>query len=177
MKWNDEEFTVVFHEMYPGLVRFLRGVSGDESLAQEFAAEAFLRLFRASPADVPPDAIRNWLFRVGRNLSLNELGRRERWRRVSGMLRHMTGGGPSSPEAEGMRRERAAQRWRLLDALPEHQRSALLLRECEGLGYAEIARVLVVSVSKVKVDIHRARMALRRRWAERAGAGRRGSLP
>ncbi|HYL99220.1 MAG TPA: sigma-70 region 4 domain-containing protein, partial [Blastocatellia bacterium] len=50
---------------------------------------------------------------------------------------------------------------RLLAQLPEHQRAALLLRELEEMSYQEIAKVLSVSESKVKVDIHRARIALR----------------
>jgi RNA polymerase sigma-70 factor (ECF subfamily) len=50
--------------------------------------------------------------------------------------------------------------------LPEHQRAALLLREGEELSYGEIARVLCISEAKVKVDIYRARQALRRSWSE-----------
>ena len=48
-----------------------------------------------------------------------------------------------------------------LERLPAHRRAALLLREQEGLTYDEIAGVLGVSLAKVKVDIFRARTALK----------------
>ena len=54
----------------------------------------------------------------------------------------------------------------LLQSLPEYQRAALLLREQSEMSYREIARVLDVSESKVKVDIFRARSALRSKWKE-----------
>ena len=54
----------------------------------------------------------------------------------------------------------------LLDQLPEHQRSALLLREQEEMTYREIALILNISESKVKIDIYRGRRALRALWVE-----------
>jgi RNA polymerase sigma-70 factor (ECF subfamily) len=62
----------------------------------------------------------------------------------------------------------------MLRTLPEDQRIALLLREQEQLSYKDISQVLNVSESKVKVDIFRARTALRERWSKKAksyGAG------
>jgi RNA polymerase sigma-70 factor (ECF subfamily) len=55
----------------------------------------------------------------------------------------------------------------MLSTLPENQRVALLLREHEQLSYRDISQVLNVSESKVKVDIFRARTALRERWAKK----------
>jgi RNA polymerase sigma-70 factor (ECF subfamily) len=63
----------------------------------------------------------------------------------------------------------------MLKNLPEQQRAALLLREQEELSYTEIARVLGVSESKVKVDVFRARTALRERWGRREQAQARHS--
>ena len=79
-----------------------------------------------------------------------------------------------NPEEEYETSERKQLVLEMLQSLPEHQRTALLLREHEQLSYREIGSVLNVSESKVKVDIHRARTALRERWAKRAhsyGAG------
>ena len=52
----------------------------------------------------------------------------------------------------------------MLKEIPEHQRAALLLREQEEMSYREIAGVLGVTEGKVKVDVFRARTALRERW-------------
>jgi RNA polymerase sigma-70 factor (ECF subfamily) len=63
----------------------------------------------------------------------------------------------------------------MLQTLPEDQRTALLLREQEQLSYREIGQVLNISESKVKVDIFRARTALRERWTKRAQTFRAGA--
>jgi RNA polymerase sigma factor (sigma-70 family) len=55
---------------------------------------------------------------------------------------------------------------KLLKSLPEQQRAALILREQEEMSYREIAQVLNISESKVKVDIFRARNNLRARLHE-----------
>ena len=61
--------------------------------------------------------------------------------------------------------------------MTEAQRVALLLREQEGMSYLEIARVLNVSESKVKVDIFRARVRLRERWHQSHAVLRSESAP
>ena len=72
-----------------------------------------------------------------------------------------------NPEQEYETRERKELVLEMLQTLPEDQRAALLLREQEQLSYREIGQVLNVSESKVKVDIFRARAALRERWSKR----------
>jgi RNA polymerase sigma-70 factor (ECF subfamily) len=75
-----------------------------------------------------------------------------------------------NPEQEYETRERREMVLEMLQTLPEDQRAALLLREQEQLSYREIGEVLKVSESKVKVDIFRARAALRERWTKREKA-------
>ena len=73
-----------------------------------------------------------------------------------------------NPEQEYETQERKELVLQMLRSLPEDQRIALLLREQEQLSYREIGKVLNISESKVKVDIFRARTALRDRWTQRA---------
>jgi RNA polymerase sigma-70 factor (ECF subfamily) len=75
-----------------------------------------------------------------------------------------------TPEEEFEMAERKGLVADMLKTLPEQQRAALLLREQEELSYGEIARVLGISESKVKVDLFRARTALRERWGKRQHA-------
>ena len=58
-------------------------------------------------------------------------------------------------------RQRVEHLHRLIDSLPEVQRSIILLRDIEGRPYDEIATQLSLSLSQVKVYLHRARMRLR----------------
>ena len=63
-----------------------------------------------------------------------------------------------------------------LDALPEADRSAVLMRANGGLPYEEIAAVLRISVAAAKVKVHRARLKLAEA-AEREVAGARRRVP
>lgn len=55
---------------------------------------------------------------------------------------------------------------RLIDSLPEAQRSVMQLRDIEGKSYKEIATVLGISEDRVKVTLFRARQAIRQRFNE-----------
>ena len=166
MRHDDEEFAEVFNEVYPNLCRFLECMAGSRGLAQDIAQECFLRLYRAGAGAVPLAEARFWLFRVARNLALNEM---DKSRRRAGLFRKVQEafrGRLKDPEAELLLDEEKRQVIELLATVPDAQRVALLLREQEGMSYLEIARVLNVSESKVKVDIFRARARLRERWRQ-----------
>ncbi|HJQ68849.1 MAG TPA: sigma-70 family RNA polymerase sigma factor [Blastocatellia bacterium] len=164
MARDDEEFAVIFNEVYPNLCRFLECLLGGEASAQDIAQESFLRLHRAD--GVPAGEARFWLFRVARNLALNELSKRRTRTRLLDKVTEVFRRKEPNPEELLEHAERRRMLFELLSGLPEDQRAALLLREQEEMSYGEIARVMNVSESKVKVDIFRARANLRARWAK-----------
>ena len=171
MRGDDEEFTAVFNDLYPSLCRFLEGtLGGGRGAAQDIAQETFLRLYRTGLASIPLEEVRFWLYRVARNLALNELDKRQTRTRLFGKVVEMFHTRESNPEELLEQTEHQRIVLDLLKLLPEHQRAALLLREQEEMSYEEIARVLDVSEGKIKVDIFRARSALRARWNERQSA-------
>lgn len=163
MTSDEEEFTRIFTEIYPNLCRFLESLLGNSAAAQDIAQESFMRLFRENVKNIKPGEARFWLFRVARNLALNEL---RNVRRRSGFFGKVleTFYSPSRPTpAESFEQEEQVRlTLEMLQALPEHQRAVLLLREQEAMSYGEIAEVLNISESKVKADIFRARNALRK---------------
>lgn len=166
MARHNEEFTMIFNEVYPNLCRFLESMMGERGAAQDIAQETFLRLHRAGANGPPAREARFWLYRVARNLALNELNKRRNRSRLFGKVIDAFRPETPDPEKEFERAESKSIVARLLETLPEHQRAAILLREQEEMSYAEIARVLNISKSKVKVDIFRARSALRAGWSE-----------
>ncbi|HYH84821.1 MAG TPA: sigma-70 family RNA polymerase sigma factor [Pyrinomonadaceae bacterium] len=178
MKSEDDEFAELFDEFHPSLCRFLECLlGGARAAAEDIAQESFLRLYRAG-TDGPPQAeARFWLFRVARNLALNELSRGHTRRRLLDRVVEMFAPQKKDPEREYEAAERRAVVMEMLKLLPEQQRAALLLREQEEMSYREIAEVLCVSEAKVKVDIFRARERLRERWgrthSSAAGAANR----
>ena len=171
---TDAEFAEVFHEFYPSLCRFLECLLGGATgAAQDIAQESFMQLYRTGLKRIVRGEVRFWLFRVARNFALNELTRRGTRQRLFGRVVEAFRTETPGPDEHLEAAERKEMILGLLKHLPEHQRAALLLREQEEMSYSEIARVLNVSESKVKVDIFRARTALRARWhkSRQASAG------
>jgi RNA polymerase sigma-70 factor (ECF subfamily) len=178
MASEEDEFAVIFHEFYPSLCRFLEcllGGRGASGTAQEIAQESFLQLYRTGLRSLPEGEARFWLYRVARNFALNELNRRHTRQRLFDKVVDVFRAAVPTPEEEYEVAEREGMLIELLRTLPEQQRAALLLREQEELSYQEIARVLDVSESKVKIDLFRARTLLRERWRKKAQ--RDGSAP
>jgi RNA polymerase sigma-70 factor (ECF subfamily) len=167
MAREHEQITTIFNETYPNLCRFLESLLGRDNQAQDIAQESVLRLYQTEFGQIPISEARFWLFRVARNLALNELDKKRTrikfWQRVGEVFRVRN---QSPAELLELNEQEKAVR-KLLDSLPEHQRSALLLREEEEMSYREIAFVLNVSESKIKIDIFRARAALRAEWQKR----------
>jgi RNA polymerase sigma-70 factor (ECF subfamily) len=165
MKSEDDEFAELFDEFHPSLCRFLECLlGGARAAAEDIAQESFLRLYRAGRDGPPQREARFWLFRVARNLALNELNRGQTHRRLFDRVVEMFTSQKKDPEREYEAVERRGMVLEMLKLLPEQQRAALLLREQEEMSYREIADVLCVSEAKVKVDIFRARERLRERW-------------
>jgi RNA polymerase sigma-70 factor (ECF subfamily) len=179
MASEEDEFAIMFHEFYPSLCRFLEcllGGRGASGVAQEIAQDSFLQLHHKGLRSLPPGEARFWLYRVARNFALNELNKRSTRQRLFGrVVETFRVRVPTTPEEEFETAERRNLVADMLRTLPEQQRAALLLREQEELSYVEIARVLGVSEGKVKVDLFRARTALRERWGRRQHAPARES--
>jgi RNA polymerase sigma factor (sigma-70 family) len=175
MASEDEEFTTLFQDFYPSLCRFLECLLGGRAaLAQDLAQESFLQLHRTAWTDLPPEEARFWLYRVARNFAINEFRKGQTRYRLFDQVVHVMRPRRRNPEEEYEAQERQQIVLNMLQSLPEDQRVALLLREQEQLSYREIGEVLNISESKVKIDIFRARTALRERWAQQTqtyGAG------
>lgn len=72
----------------------------------------------------------------------------------------------SNPEEQAVQQDRVALVRRLIDELPEKQRSVMQLRDFEGKSYKEIAEIMAISEEQVKVNIFRARQAIKQRFIE-----------
>ena len=168
MASQDDEFTMLFQDFYPSLCRFLECLLGGRAaLAQDLAQESFLQLHRTAWGTLPADEARFWLYRVARNLAINEFRRTNTRHRLFDRVVEAVRPRPRNPEEEYETNERKQLVLEMLQGLPQDQKVALLLREQEQLSYREIGKVLNISESKVKVDIFRARASLRESWGKR----------
>lgn len=72
----------------------------------------------------------------------------------------------ANPEEQTVQRDRVELVRRLIDQLPEKQRSCMQLRDIEGKSYKEIAEVMGITEQQVKVNIFRARQTIKQKYSE-----------
>jgi RNA polymerase sigma-70 factor (ECF subfamily) len=144
------------------LSRFIR----DPAEVEDVAQEAFIKAYRALPSFRGDSAFYTWLYRIGINTAKNYLvamGRRaptttefdseEAENFEDGdQLRDL-----NTPEAELMTRQIAATVNQAMEELPEELRTAITLREIEGMSYEDIANVMNCPIGTVRSRIFRAR--------------------
>lgn len=150
--------------------------------AEDVTQEAFLRLWRQG-GEVPEDRVGPWLAHVTRNLCIDQCRRRAAARRHLGVADpDALDGVPDGrgAEDEPLRGLELDDRQRqLLDALqtlPAETRDVMLMHYYEGRKLADIAATLGKSLSAVKVQVHRARHALRLVLEDAESAARRKGL-
>jgi RNA polymerase sigma factor RpoE len=147
------------------LSRFIR----DSAEVEDVAQEAFVKAYRALPSFRGDSAFYTWLYRIGINTAKNYLvamGRRaptttefdseEAESFEDGeQLRDI-----NTPESLLMTKEIGATVNQAMEELPEDLRTAISLREIEGLSYEEIASIMNCPIGTVRSRIFRAREAI-----------------
>ena len=132
-------------------------ICGDGALAEDVAQDTFIRVWDRLSSFRPEGNFRGWICRIAANLTVDVLRRRKPTAELSeGALEADTEG----PEATALRNERAAAVQAALMRLPLHSRTALVLREYEGLSYREIADTLDIPLGTVKSRLNDARRRL-----------------
>jgi RNA polymerase sigma factor (sigma-70 family) len=158
---SDDAFAALDERYRRRLVRFARGfVPGGTPDAEDAVQEAMVRAVRALRAGSRPEAVGPWLHRIARNCALDLTASRRRHPVVE-LADHAH---PVAEDAQATVERRQGVRGLVSDvgALPDTQRSALVLRELEGRSYADIADELDVTVPAVKSLLVRARQGLKR---------------
>jgi RNA polymerase sigma-70 factor, ECF subfamily len=145
------------------LYRYARSLSRDPSSAEELVQQTFERALAALSRPVPPteEATRAWLFTIVRNLWHNQVRQRNRWAIGSRTLDEIPAGAEPL-DLQVARKLLQSEVRDAIDMLPEQFREVVLLRDIEGLSYAEIARVVDCPVGTVMSRLSRARDTLRR---------------
>ncbi|MBI3264799.1 MAG: sigma-70 family RNA polymerase sigma factor [Acidobacteria bacterium] len=148
---------------------------GDYEEALDLSQEVFLRVFKTIDRFRGHSTLRTWIYRI----VINQARNRQRWwkrrRRASQVsldehvLRHGDLTDPvdrTAPDGVLQKKELASRVWSALDRLPFEQRTAIILREIDGLSYEEIAFSLGINIGTVKSRLTRARGALRTELAD-----------
>ncbi|MFL5845824.1 MAG: RNA polymerase sigma factor [Solirubrobacteraceae bacterium] len=138
-----------------GYARQMLGGSGSD--AEDVMQDVFLRAYRALRVDARPVSLRAWLYRVAHNRCIDHLRRPAP---APSEIFEMSRTPEHDPFDAAERREDLQRLVEDVRRLPEQQRSALLMREMDGMSYADLAAALETSVPAVKSLLVRARIGL-----------------
>ncbi|MCP5229327.1 RNA polymerase sigma factor RpoE [Accumulibacter sp.] len=162
-------FEVLVQKYQRKLVRLLSRFVRDQSEVEDVAQEAFIKAYRALPSFRGDSAFYTWLYRIGINTAKNYLvaqGRRaptstefdaqdaESFEDAS-QLRDI-----NTPESLLQSRQIGETINAAMEGLPDELRSAIVLREIDGLSYEEIAEAMSCPIGTVRSRIFRAREAV-----------------
>lgn len=166
---DKQAFGLLVSKYQRKLMRLLSRLIRDAGEVEDVAQETFIKAYRALPSFRGDSAFYTWLYRIGINTAKNYL--------VSQGRRAPTSTGFDSEEAESfeegeqLRDINTPERMLLskqigetvesaMQALPEELRTAIVLRELEGLSYEEIAGIMDCPIGTVRSRIFRAREAI-----------------
>jgi RNA polymerase sigma-70 factor (ECF subfamily) len=163
------------------LVRLLSRLIRDSAEVEDVAQEAFIKAYRALPSFRGDSAFYTWLYRIGINTAKNHLVAQGRRAPTSTgfdsedaesfedgeLLRDL-----NTPESALASRQIIETVNRTLDDLPEELRTAIVLREIDGLSYDEIATAMNCPIGTVRSRIFRARDAIAEKLRPQLGTNK-----
>ena len=164
-------FDLLFARYQQKIINLISRYVRDPEEVRDVSQEAFIKAFRALPRFRGDSAFYTWLYRIAINTAKNHLVSRSRrppgtdvdvadaeLMDPSGVLQEI-----ESPEAAMARDQLRAEIDKAIAELPEDLRSAVTLREFDGLSYEQIADVMECPVGTVRSRIFRAREAIDKR--------------
>ncbi len=166
---DKQAFGLLVSKYQRKLIRLLSRMIRDPAEVEDVAQEAFIKAYRALPGFRGESAFYTWLYRIGINTAKNFLAAQGR--------RAPTSTGVDSEEAESfedgeqLRDNNTPERILMskeigntvnaaMSELPEDLRTAIVLREIDGLSYEEIAQIMNCPIGTVRSRIFRARDAI-----------------
>lgn len=166
-------FTELVGKYQQPIYNFILRTLRDETEAEDLAQNTFVQVWKSAQRYKANARFTTWLFTIARNLCLNEIRRRSRHPAesldgfVSGddeqVAPQIEDRAAAQPAGEVLQGELESKLAEALAALPENQRTAILLCQRDELSYDEIAEVLDCSLSATKSLIFRGRETLKAR--------------
>ncbi|MDE2088861.1 MAG: RNA polymerase sigma factor RpoE [Gammaproteobacteria bacterium] len=165
---DKKAFDILVLKYQHKIVKLVSRYIHDASETLDVAQEAFLKAYRALPSFRGESAFYTWLYRIAINTAKNHLVAQARrppdddvdvqdaeQYEVQGRLREF-----ATPERLLLKDEIERTVFRAIEELPEDLRTAIILREIEGMSYEEIAQAMGCPVGTVRSRIFRAREAI-----------------
>jgi RNA polymerase sigma-70 factor (ECF subfamily) len=169
---SHEAFDTLLGRYETPVITFCYAFMRNREAAEDLAQETFMRVFRNAKRYQPVAKFTTWLYRIAANLCINELKKGKLRQSLS--LDEPAGPDPDgtkiieriasdecSPLSDAENHEAQSMISKAIDHLPDDQRTTLIMVEYHHMQYQEIAEILEVSVSAIKMRVKRARETLR----------------
>jgi len=168
---DDSAFEYLVQKYRRPMLSFMYRMAHNPAAAEDLAQEVFLRVYRSRESYEPSAKFTTWLYRIATNLAVNYARDRRHERpevtvsidepdQDTGLTVDVPDGSLTVEETI-LRRERMAAIRRRVQALPERQRTAVLMHKYQQMDYRQIAEVLKLSESATKSLLFRAYETLR----------------
>jgi RNA polymerase sigma-70 factor (ECF subfamily) len=170
-KGDDAAFDYLVEKYRRPIISFMYRTTHNQATAEELAQEVFLRVYRSRESYEASAKFTTWLYRIATNLAVNNARdtKHERAENQVSLDEPDEESGTTmdvadtrlSVEQQLLRNERLAAIRKVVEALPERQRMAVLMHKYQNMDYKEIAAVLKLSESATKSLLFRAYESLR----------------
>ncbi|MDR0790310.1 MAG: RNA polymerase sigma factor [Bacteroidales bacterium] len=151
---NENDYNRLVMQHSDGIFRFLARICGDRAKAKDLTQDVFLKLWECR-MNIDDNKTRAWLFKTAHNAFIDN----ERHNKI--MIKDNDYLDLQCQKVQNGYSDLKEVLSNALSALPEMQKSAILLRDYEGYSYDEIGKILSLSAQQVKVYIFRARTSLK----------------
>ncbi len=162
-------FDLLVQKYHRRLMRLLSRMVRNQEEVEDIAQETFIKAYRALPQFRGDAAFYTWLYRIGVNTTRNFLASRGRsMPTISDQAvndddepdERLVAQDINTPESMLLSKQVAVAVNDAVEALPEELRTAITLREMEGMSYEEIAEMMGCPIGTVRSRIFRAREAI-----------------
>jgi RNA polymerase sigma-70 factor (ECF subfamily) len=149
------DFQDLYESYAPDVFRFAVWLCGERDRAEDIASETFVRAWSRKD-NIRTETLKAYLFTIARNIHLEQ--RRRDNRNI--VLEDIHADSSPGPDRTVESRDELGRIERILQDVPECDRTAFILRTGHEISYAEIARILEISLTSAKVKVHRIRKRL-----------------
>ena len=148
------------------LYRLALRITLNSEEAEDIVQDTLIKVWNKRDAWDEIESIEAFSLAICRNLSLDHLRRFDNQNESLDEAQTFTTDRHSSPYEQAVSQDRINTVRRLVDALPEKQRTCMQLRDFEGKSYKDISAIMGITEEQVKVNIFRARQTIKQRFNE-----------
>ena len=169
-KGNKTSFEKLMEKHYKRILNLIYRFVGNNEIAEDLTQEVFIKVYKSAASYKPQAKFHTWLYQIAKNVSLNELRKHKRqavsleetFETEDGeLIKQVADTKIANPHEDALQKETIEIVKEAIDALPENQRLAVILRRYENLSYEDIAKTMNCSLKAVKSLLNRAKENLK----------------